>query len=196
MCLAFWDFTNGSLGECHWTAWREASVVKNFKVWHEQTYCSVYFTSLNLLDLTMSQRAFCLSFSNLANSRRSWMVTKSFQMSSKARPMRIMPAITPSTMASTLTGCGHSGAYRKQTGQGYYGTECKQGKVTVVQGTSSFNLEIVFRDLSDRTDWLLIMFLSISSIVWWTFPEISGTHTLFLPNSWVVMKYQQEDHGP
>ena len=55
----------------------------------------------------MSQRALARSFSKRANSRRSWIVTSNFQMSSSRRPMRMMPAITPRMIASTFTGLVH-----------------------------------------------------------------------------------------
>lgn len=59
--------------------------------------------------LTVSHFAIIRSFSNRANSRRSWMVVRSFQSSSIAIPMRTMAAITPSTMPRRKTFGGHSG---------------------------------------------------------------------------------------
>lgn len=55
------------------------------------------------VSLTVSHLAFIFSFSNLANSLRSWMIMRSFQMSSKARPIRTIPATTPATMG-TMSG--------------------------------------------------------------------------------------------
>lgn len=55
------------------------------------------------VSLTVSHLAFIFSFSNLANSRRSWIIMRSFQMSSKARPIRTIPATTPATMG-TMSG--------------------------------------------------------------------------------------------
>lgn len=57
---------------------------------------------------TKFHRALSRSFSNLAYSRRSWIVTRSFQRSSRSRPIRIIPAITPRTIGRTGTGVGHS----------------------------------------------------------------------------------------
>lgn len=58
--------------------------------------------------LTVSHLAFIFSFSNLANSRRSWMIISSFQMSRRARPMSTMPATTPATMGMISGPAGHS----------------------------------------------------------------------------------------
>lgn len=48
------------------------------------------------------------SFSNLANSLLSLMVVNSFQIRRRMIPKNTMPAITPRTMARTLTSGGHS----------------------------------------------------------------------------------------
>lgn len=58
--------------------------------------------------LTVSHLAFIFSFSNLANSRRSWIIMSSFQMRSKARPISTMPATTPATMGMMSGPAGHS----------------------------------------------------------------------------------------
>lgn len=53
--------------------------------------------------LTVSHLAFIFSFSNLANSRRSWIIMRSFQMRSRARPIMTIPPTTPATMG-TMSG--------------------------------------------------------------------------------------------
>ncbi|TNN72425.1 hypothetical protein EYF80_017351 [Liparis tanakae] len=63
---------------------------------------------LRLQTLTVSHLAFIFSFSNLANSRLSWMIISSFQMSSRAKPMRTMPATTPATMGMMSGPAGQS----------------------------------------------------------------------------------------
>lgn len=54
---------------------------------------------LDVLQLTVSHLAFIFSFSNLANSLLSWIIIKSFQISSNARPIRTIPATTPSLLS-------------------------------------------------------------------------------------------------
>lgn len=58
--------------------------------------------------LTVSHLAFIFSFSNLANSLRSWIIISSFQMSSRAKPIRTMPATTPATMGMMSGPAGQS----------------------------------------------------------------------------------------
>lgn len=58
--------------------------------------------------LTVSHFAFIFSFSNLANSRLSWMIISSFQIRSSAKPMRTMPATTPATIGIISGPAGQS----------------------------------------------------------------------------------------
>lgn len=58
--------------------------------------------------LTVSHLAFIFSFSNLANSLLSWMIVSSFQMSSRAKPIKTMPATTPHTMGMISGPAGQS----------------------------------------------------------------------------------------
>ena len=50
------------------------------------------------IELTVSHLAIIRSFSNLANSLRSWMVVKTFHIRMRASPMATMAPITPRTM--------------------------------------------------------------------------------------------------
>lgn len=61
------------------------------------------------LALTVSHLALAFSSSKRANSRRSWMVMRSFQMSRAARPMSRMAPITESSTTRMSGPFGHSG---------------------------------------------------------------------------------------
>lgn len=60
-------------------------------------------------NLTVSHFAIIRSFSKRANSRRSWIVVRSFQSRSMAKPIKTMAAMTPRTIPRRKTFGGHSG---------------------------------------------------------------------------------------
>lgn len=62
--------------------------------------------------LTISHLALIFSFSNLANSRRSWMIMSNFQINRRASPISTIPATTPATMGIISGPAGQSGKQR------------------------------------------------------------------------------------
>ena len=61
-------------------------------------------SDINFCWLTVSHRAIILSFSNLANSRLSWILTIVFHASSRSRPPMTIAAITPRMIPRKNTG--------------------------------------------------------------------------------------------
>lgn len=72
----------------------------------------------NPVPLTVSHLALLFSSSKRANSRRSWMVMSSFQMSRAERPMSRMAPVTESRTTRTSGPFGQSGAEKGSVGGG------------------------------------------------------------------------------
>ena len=83
---------------------------KKHLIWSYEYITWQYLMPYNkhILKLTVSNFAFCVSFSNLANSRLSWRVVNNRQIKRSIRPITTIPIIVPRTIARMLTDSGHT----------------------------------------------------------------------------------------
>jgi len=97
--------TSVSSGHTHGIALWSSKIPKAFSI--RNTITCTQCVEVNT-KLTVSHLAIILSFSNLANSRLSWMVVRSFHRRSIAIPISTMAAMTPRIIPSKNTFGGHS----------------------------------------------------------------------------------------